>query len=77
MKCIRNNDTKEVKRVSNDNATYQVEKGKWSFCPKSEWKALRVKPVETIVHTIEQEREIHGRIEKKKYQKGQKAYRKG
>ena len=44
MKCIKNITTNEIKRVSDEIATSQVESGKFSFCGKSEWKKDR-KPV--------------------------------
>jgi hypothetical protein len=73
MKCIRNINTKEVRRVSNEQAERQVSTNNWMFCPKSDWKALRVNPVEVIVHTEEQKREIMRRADKRKMQKGKKA----
>ena len=41
MKCIKNNETGEIKRVSEENAVHQVSSGKWSFAPKQEWKKIR------------------------------------
>ena len=38
MKTIKKG--KKVKRVSDDEATRQVEQG-WKYCPKSAWKAVR------------------------------------
>ena len=73
MKCVKNNLTGEVKRVSDDIAATQVAfinksmgTALWSYCPKSEWKALRVKPVEVIVHTDDQKREIQRKADKRK-----------
>jgi hypothetical protein len=73
VKCIRNINTKEVRRVSNEQAERQVATNNWMFCPKSDWKALRVNPVEVIVHTDEQKREIMRKADKRKMQKGKKA----
>ena len=39
MKCILNNKTQEVKRVSNENADRAVKEGKdWRFISKKVWK---------------------------------------
>lgn len=38
MKCIRNKNTKGIKRVSNEYASQMVDTGLWVYCPKQEWK---------------------------------------
>jgi hypothetical protein len=76
MKCVKLIHTGEVKRVSDEQAVRCVNTGTHAFCPKSEWKALRVKPVEAIVHTDEQKQEITRKAEKRKNQKAKKDYRK-
>lgn len=51
MKCVKHlfpTDVVEIKRVSNEQAEQLVALhggGYWNYCSKSEWKALRVKPV--------------------------------
>jgi hypothetical protein len=39
MKCVRNTNTNEVRRVSEDRAIELTKQG-WNFCPKSLWKEL-------------------------------------
>jgi len=43
MKTIKKNN--QIKRVKDEDAMDMVKRG-WSYIPKSEWKANRVKPVE-------------------------------
>jgi hypothetical protein len=38
MKCIRNNKSKKVKRVTNDHAKREVEAGKAVYVNKETWK---------------------------------------
>ena len=76
MKCVKNVGSGEVRRLSEAHALELVEKGVAKFCPKSEWKALRVKPVEVIVYTDEQKREIQNRADKRKHSQSKKNYRK-
>jgi hypothetical protein len=76
MKCVKNVHTNEIKRVSDEQANRLVMSGGHYFTPKSEWKALRVKPVEVIVHTDEQKREIQRKADKRKNEKAKKDYRK-
>ena len=82
LKCVKHifpADVVEIKRVSNEQAERLVALhggGYWNYCPKSEWKALRVKPVEAIVHTDEQKQEIARKADKRKNQKAKKDYRK-
>ena len=57
MKCIKSNETGEIKRVSEDSAVYQVGSGKWSFAPKQEWKKLRA-PVKAAAPVIEAEESV-------------------
>jgi hypothetical protein len=40
MKCVKNH-TGDIKRVSNEQAERLVSNGVHTYCPKSEWKALR------------------------------------
>ena len=65
MKCVKSSEGK-VKRVSDHTAELLMLTGSYSYCPKSEWKALRVKPVEVIVHTDEQKQEIQRKADKRK-----------
>lgn len=41
MKCIQNVETKEIKRVTNEEGDASVRSGKWKFIPRSEWKKVR------------------------------------
>ena len=43
MKCIKNLETSEIKRVSEYTAHFNVDGGDWIYIPKSEWKSLKVK----------------------------------
>lgn len=74
MKCVKLIYTGEIKRVSNEQAERVVKTGTHIFCPKSEWKALRVAPVVPIVHTEEQKIEVKRKADKKKNQKEKRAY---
>ena len=38
MKCIRNMETGEIKRVTDEHAISKVATGKFSYCPKADWK---------------------------------------
>ena len=38
MKTVKNKQTDEIIRVSNERAFHLVNSGKWTYCPKSEWK---------------------------------------
>lgn len=76
MKCVKNVGSGEVRRLSEAHANELVEKGVGKFCPKSEWKALRVAPVVAIPQTEEQERETARKADKKKHQQGKRDYRK-
>lgn len=40
MKCIKNLNTNEIKRVRNEEADILVQSNKWKYCQKSEWKQL-------------------------------------
>lgn len=75
MKCIKHL-SGEVRRLSEAHANELVEKGVGKFCPKSEWKALRVAPVVATVHTDEQTREVSRKLDKKKHQQSKRDYRK-
>ena len=75
MKCVKNLTTNEVKRVSDKSAEFITNRQGtpvWQYVPKSEWKALRVAPVEAIVHTDEQKQEISRRADKRKQEKVKK-----
>jgi hypothetical protein len=82
MKCVKHifpADIVEIKRVSNEQAERLVAMhggGYWNFCPKSEWKALRVAPVVAIVHTDDQKREIQRKADKRKHSADKRSYRK-
>ena len=75
MKCVKNKESQEVRRLSDEIASNRVNTGQWSFCLKSEWKALRDKPVIAIVHTDEQKREISRKADKRNYMKNKKAFK--
>lgn len=82
MKCIKNNLTNEVRRVSDEHADHLVSfvnksmgTPLWSFCPKSEWKALRPKDFvnpETLVPKLSQEEKAQRQRSKKDAYKAQK-----
>jgi len=38
MKCIRNNETFEIRRIRDRDAQIRVSSGKWSYCQKADWK---------------------------------------
>lgn len=40
MKCIKNINTNEIKRVQNKEADILVQSNKWKYCNKKEWKEL-------------------------------------
>ncbi len=37
-KCVQNQETKKVIRVSNDRADVLVKLEGWKYCPKDEWR---------------------------------------
>ena len=74
MKCVKYL-SGEVRRLTDAHANELVEKGIGKFCPKSEWKALRVAPVVAIVHTEDQVREIARKADKRKAGQAKKNYR--
>ena len=41
MKCVKNKNDGNIRRVENDKATALVKLGAWNYCPKSEWKAVK------------------------------------
>jgi CRISPR/Cas system CMR-associated protein Cmr3 (group 5 of RAMP superfamily) len=52
MKCIKNKDG-EIRRVLETEADQKVKSYGWTFVPKSEWKALRVKTKEKVVVEVD------------------------
>jgi len=70
MKCIKNKDG-EIRRVLETEADQKVKSYGWTFVPKSEWKALRVKTKEKVVVevntnlTIEEKRLARKKKDKK------------
>jgi hypothetical protein len=75
MKCVKNTNTNEVKRVSNETANRLVAAGSYAFCPKSEWKALRPKDFvnpETLAPRLSQEEKAQRQSSKKDAYKAQK-----
>ncbi len=76
MKCVKYL-SGEVRRITDTHANELVSLGVGKYCPKSEWKALRVSPVVAqVVHTEEQAREIQRKADKKKGQQSKRNYRK-
>lgn len=51
MKCIKSMDG-EIRRVLETEADKKVKSYGWTFVPKSEWKALRVKIKEKVVVVV-------------------------
>jgi len=58
MKCIKNNKTGEIERIS-DKEAYNKVGSTWSYVAKNEWKAAtrKVKVVEVIEEKVEAEGE--------------------
>lgn len=56
MKCIKNNKTGEIERVS-DKEAYNMVGRAWSYVAKTEWKAVtrKPKPVVEVVEAVEGE----------------------
>ena len=52
MKCIKSKEG-EIRRVLETEADQKVKSYGWTFVPKSEWKALRVKPKEKVVVAVD------------------------
>jgi hypothetical protein len=52
MKCIKNKDG-EIRRVLETEADQKVKSYGWTFVPKSEWKALRIKTKEKVVVEVD------------------------
>jgi hypothetical protein len=52
MKCIKSKDG-EIRRVLETEADQKVKSYGWTFVPKSEWKALRVKTKEKVVVAVD------------------------
>ena len=83
MKCVKNNQTGAVKRCTDYSAENLVgppgvknPSGIYTYCPKSEWKALRTVAVTEATMTEEQSREATRKADKKKMQKDKRDYRK-
>ena len=79
MKCIMNNTTQEIKRMTNEVATSLVSAGKYSFVPKSKWKETRktvavvaVAEVLTPEQTQTREQRLARRAEKLKQSRDKK-----
>lgn len=64
MKCMKNKNSKEIKRVSDEDADDMAKKGTWDYCPKVEWK--KNNNSEYGVSGVKKEEK---KIEKKKYVK--------
>ena len=47
MKCIKNVETNEIKRIDDVVAQTRVVSGEWIYIPKSEWKLIRGKVSKT------------------------------
>jgi hypothetical protein len=52
MKCIKSKEG-EIRRVLETEADQKVKSYGWTFVPKSEWKALRVKTKEKVVVEVD------------------------
>ena len=44
MKCIKSKSGKTIDRVKDGIAKDKVDSGSWTYCSKSEWKAMHRKP---------------------------------
>ena len=66
MKCVKNVGSGEVRRLSEAHALELVEKGVAKFCPKAEWKALKIASVSV---TVENKEAIKAGLEKKAREK--------
>jgi hypothetical protein len=79
MKCVKNSNTNEVKRVSNETADRLVATGNFSFCPKAEWKAMRpkdfVNPEPLAPKLTQEEKALRQRSKKDAYKAQKKAAR--
>jgi len=54
VKCVRNVAFPEVRRVRDEQAEHLVKNSNvWVYCPKSEWKALRVASVPVVAENKE------------------------
>ena len=79
MKCVMNNESKEIRRVAEDIATNLVSTNRWKFIGKELWKKevrnltkivpLTVETLSTIEDTTQRQRKIDERKAKKEYQK--------
>ncbi len=66
MKCIKNNKTGDIKRVS-DSEAYNMVGSTWSFIAKSEWKAATRKvKVNEVVKESEDETIAEKQLKSKK-----------
>lgn len=52
MKCIKSKEG-EIRRVLETEADQKVKSYGWTFVPKSEWKALRIKTKEKVVVDVD------------------------
>lgn len=65
MKCIKNQTTGEIRRVT-ETVAYQMEKLGWGFIPKSEWKSvIRPEVVKTAEKVVNEEGKVRRNREKK------------
>jgi hypothetical protein len=62
MKCIKNNKTGDIQRVT-DKEAYNMVGNTWSYVSKSEWKMVTRKPK---VETTEETTEVVEKIKSKK-----------
>ena len=75
MKCVKNIESAEIRRVSEQIAENLVNTSKWKYIPKSEWKPTRQVPAASIVPEVSSEHK-QTQEEKKIRQKTKKdAYR--
>lgn len=76
MKCVKNVETGEVKRLSEEMATFRVNSGLWKFCPKKEWKETRVALPPVVESVVNENKETTVEIVKKSEKKKLKTYMK-
>ena len=79
MKCVKNLNTDEIKRVTEDRASSMVNLGTWKYVPKSEWKAVRVLPPVVVPEAAPKESQEQKKArqftKKKAYRDARKAAR--
>jgi hypothetical protein len=67
MKCIKSKEG-EIRRVFELEADQKVANYGWTFVPKSEWKALRVKTKEKVVAEVDTNLSVEEKKLKRKKQ---------